>query len=254
MGQGTMRYLVGPLRAAAALAPLSLLGSLAARAADEAAQPPHPFEAEIAAFEAQDRATPPPAGAILFVGSSSIRLWDLQRDFPDLATTNRGFGGSQMSDAAHFAERVIVPYAPRLVVLYEGDNDLASGKMPEDVLSDLEALLAKTRLALPETRWLVLSVKPSLARWHLVDQIRKTNDLLQAAARRDERLIYVDVFSPMLDERGEVAKELLAADGLHLSRAGYDLWTAIVRPCLVPTPRAGPQRFSATTDPSVAPQ
>jgi len=228
-------------------------GALGAQGPPAAAEE-HPFEADLRAFEARDRESPPPQDAILFVGSSSIRGWDLDRDFPGLVTLNRGFGGSQMADAAHFADRLIIPYRPRLVVLYEGDNDLAAGKTPEAVLNDFTSLVATINRALPDTRVLVLSIKPSIARRHLIEQMRQTNALLQAAAQRDERLIYVDVFSPMLDERGEVRPELLAEDGLHLNAAGYAAWAAIVRPCLMPTPAVGPQRFRATTAPSVEPQ
>lgn len=83
------------------------------------------WENEIQAFERQDTKRRPPENAVLFVGSSSVRLWKLEESFPKLGAINRGFGGSQLADAVHFAERIVIPYRPRLVVLYAGDKRLS---------------------------------------------------------------------------------------------------------------------------------
>jgi len=135
----------------------SALFSTSLLAAEPAASP---WEKEIRAFEAKDQQQPPPGGAVLFVGSSSIRLWKLDESFPDVKTINRGFGGSHLADSVAFAERIVIPYRPKLIVLYAGDNDLAAGKTPERVLADFKQFVAKVEAALPETRIAFISIKP----------------------------------------------------------------------------------------------
>ena len=200
----------------------------AAATADRFAQ----WEADIRGFEDADRRNPPPAGAVLFYGSSSIRFWEsLAQDFPDLRVINRGFGGSQMDDALHFMDRVVLPYRPRVIVLYEGDNDLAAGRTPAAIVADYRAFVDTVRHRLPETRVVFVAIKPSLARWNLVDQIRETNALVQRYVERDPtHLAYADVFTPMLGADGRPRPELFREDGLHMTPAGYALWTGIVRP------------------------
>jgi len=133
--------------------------------ASAAAAQPSPaglWEPDIAAFEARDRTAPPPAGEIVFVGSSSIRLWDTQKYFPDLKIINRGFGGSQLADSVRYAERIIIPYKPRLVVVYAGDNDIYGGATSEQVAVLFEQFVRRLRAALPEVRIIYLGIKPSL--------------------------------------------------------------------------------------------
>lgn len=190
------------------------------------------WENEIAAFERQDANRRPPENAVLFVGSSSIRLWKLEESFPDLKVINRGFGGSQLADSVHFAERIVIPYRPRLVVLYAGDNDLAAGKKPEQVLADFKQFAVKMKAALPETRIAYLSIKPSIKRRALIDRIRETNAAIKQFISGDERLSYVDVFQPMLTAEGEPRPELFRDDGLHLNAEGYKLWASLLQPVL----------------------
>jgi lysophospholipase L1-like esterase len=193
----------------------------------------NPWEKEIRQFEKADSLRPPPKGAILFVGSSSIRMWEtLAEDFPGLQVINRGFGGSELSDAVHFADRIILPYKPKKVIVYAGDNDLANGKTPEQILADYKQLVQLIHRNLPGTWIGYISIKPSLARWNLVEKIRKTNSLIREYASRDRPLSYIDVFTPMLDKQGTPRKELFAPDGLHLNREGYRLWKQRVRPAL----------------------
>lgn len=193
------------------------------------AEPEAPFESEIRAFEAADKTDPPPPGGVVFVGSSSIRMWTtLTEDFPTLNVINRGFGGSQIADSTRYAGRIVVPYKPRTIVLYAGDNDIAAGKSPKQVSEDFAAFVAAVRKELPETLVLFIAIKPSVARWHLVEQIREANRLIAAAAAKDDSLGYIDVFTPMLGADGKPRPELLVDDGLHLSRKGYLLWTEVV--------------------------
>ncbi|MGH7562105.1 MAG: SGNH/GDSL hydrolase family protein [Gemmatimonadales bacterium] len=202
------------------------LGACATRSPLPAArQADNQFESEIQAFEAADRAHAPPAGGVVFVGSSSIRLWQtLEADFPDARVINRGFGGSELADAVRYAPRIVLPYSPALVVLYAGDNDLAAGQSPELVLRDYQAFVRLVRSKLPETRIAFISIKPSPSRWALAAKVRKANRLVKEYSSGDRRLHYVDVYTPMLDAAGAPRRELYLADGLHLNAAGYAIW------------------------------
>ena len=193
---------------------------------------PERWEKHIRAFEARDKKSPPPKGEILFVGSSSIVGWNTKKWFPDLKTINRGFGGSDVSDSLHFADRIILPYRPRTIVLYAGDNDIARGKSPQRVLADYKALVAKVHAALPRTRIVFVPIKPSLARWKLVGKMREANALIRAVTEADERLGYVDIDTPMIGADGRPRGELFKKDGLHLNEAGYKLWSSLLRPHL----------------------
>jgi len=191
------------------------------------------WETEIRAFEAADKTNPPPHDAILFVGSSTIRLWKtLAQDFHEFKVINRGFGGSQIVDSVAFAERIIVPCRPRMVVLYAGDNDIAAGKPPEEVFADFKAFVGKVQTALPKARIAFISIKPSPSRWHLVNKIKAANKMIDAFCRQDERLIFVDVFTPMLGTDGQPRPELFLEDRLHMNAAGYALWTELIKPRL----------------------
>jgi lysophospholipase L1-like esterase len=185
----------------------------------------------IAAFERQDLAKPPPKNAILFVGSSSIRLWDLSKSFPDTDVINRGFGGSQLADSVHFAPRLVLKHQPRTVVLYAGDNDIGAGKTPEKVAADFQDFARIIRAGLPKAKVIFMSIKPSILRWKLWDKMQRTNALIEAHCKR-EGLAYVDVASPMLGKDGKPRPELFALDGLHLNEKGYALWTSILKPQL----------------------
>jgi lysophospholipase L1-like esterase len=210
------------------------LTSWAARA-DEPKQPvaaESKWEKTIAAFEAQDKESPPKLGGIVFYGSSSIKLWDLKKAFPDLAAINRGFGGSQMSDAAQFVTRAVTPLKPRTIVLYEGDNDLNAKKTPQQVAADFEALLKVVRGELPEARLIVIGCKPSPLRWKLIDQQRELNRLLAERCGQDKHCTFLDVEKPMLNADGQPRAELFKPDNLHLNDAGYDLWNSLVLPLL----------------------
>lgn len=203
-----------------------------------AAQPAQPpgddkWEKEIAAFEEADQNDPPPPDGVLFVGSSSIRLWKtLSGDFAKASVINRGFGGSEMADSVRYADRIILPYQPAMIFVYAGDNDLANNKTPEQVLADFKALVAKVHAKLPKTKIYFISIKPSKARWKLIDRIRKANDLVKAYAAGGGEVGYVDVFTPMLNAQGMPRDDLLVEDGLHMNRAGYALWAQIIRPLL----------------------
>jgi len=190
------------------------------------------WEPNIKAFEAKDAEAMPPEAATLFVGSSSIVGWDLSKHLPEFETINRGFGGSQIADSTHFADRIIIPYKPRTVVLYAGDNDIAGGNSPERVAADYLLFVEKVRAGLPDARIIFVAIKPSIARWEMVEAMRRANKLVRAIIKAHDNMTYVDIDAPMIGEDGEPRAELFKDDGLHLNEDGYALWTSIIRPYL----------------------
>lgn len=212
------------------------------------------WEKEIAAIEAADRVSPPPRGEIVFVGSSSIRNWDTTASFPDLKVINRGVWapglGFELGDAVRFVERIVIPYQPRLIVVYAGDNDISGGKTSEQVVVEAERFVSKVRAKLPDVRIVFIGVKPSVSRWLQVDRMRLTNTMLRQFCERDDRIAFVDVDGPMMGWDERPRRELFVEDGLHLSPEGYRLWTTLVRPFLAPPPPAP----APTTTPSATPK
>jgi len=210
----------------------TLLLMLAALATAQDAKPDR-WEADIQAFEKKDKENPPPQGEIVFAGSSTMRMWKTAESFPDLKVINRGFGGSQMADSVKYADRIILPYKPRIVVVYAGSNDLASGKTPEKVLEDWEALVKKIHGALPKTRILFIGTKPTIRRWAMIDRQKKMNELLAAQVKGDKRLGFIETGAAFLGDDGKPRADLLLKDGLHLNPDGYKVLAGIVRPYLV---------------------
>lgn len=189
------------------------------------------WEDVLATFAASDLKHAPEPGGVLFVGSSSIRLWDsLETDFADAPVIKRGFGGSRLSDCVRLMDRLVIKYRPRIVMLYAGDNDLAEGSTPEEVLERVKAFAEGVHRRLPETRIRFISIKPSPARHALLDRARAANRLVQEYAGTHPSLDYVDVFTPMLTADGSPRRELFGPDALHLNGAGYALWRTILRP------------------------
>lgn len=195
-----------------------------------ASQPKQRFINEIEAFEAKDKQSPPAPGQILFVGSSTIRIWKTADAFPGLPVLNRGFGGSFISDSVHYADRIILPYKPKMIVFYAGDNDIAAGKSPEQVAKDFETLLGKIRTALPDTKVIYLAIKPSISRWKLIDKMRDTNRRIEAIAATDPLVTVVSSEQEMLGPDGKPRPELFQKDGLHMSPKGYEIWNNKLRP------------------------
>jgi lysophospholipase L1-like esterase len=205
-------------------------------AAASGAPSPDParFASEIEAFESYDRKNSWPADAILFVGSSSIRLWQTAESFPKLPVINRGFGGSHTRDVNHFADRIVLKYRPRVIVFYCGDNDIFSGIPPEQVFADFQEFVSMVRSTMPATRIIYLSIKPSPSRWKLWPQMQKANKFVSELAQREHHLTYVDIATPMLGDDGKPRGELFLDDGLHLNATGYRLWSNILASHLNP--------------------
>jgi lysophospholipase L1-like esterase len=198
---------------------------------------PQRIENEIQSFEAADRKHPAPQAAIVCVGSSSMRGWHerIENDLAPLTIVPRGFGGSNMNDLLHYANKIVLPYRPRAIVIYEGDNDIAQGIAPEKVAGTFRAVVKKVHAELPECRIYFLSIKPSISRWSLWPRMKKANSLIAAESSKDKRLTFVDVASGMLDDEGNPRKELFKEDNLHMTRGGYVIWRDALRPILVKT-------------------
>jgi lysophospholipase L1-like esterase len=210
---------------------LALLGACAHAPAPPSSPIAGPYAAELARFDSADRVHLPAPHEVLFVGSSSIRMWTtLAADFPGVPVINRGFGGSELSDVVAFADRIVVPYRPRLIVLYAGDNDLAAGKTPATVLAELRSFVAIVHRDLPGTPIAFIAVKPSIARQAILDRFRETNRLVRLYAATDPSLRFVDVFTPMLDSLGQPRRDLFLEDGLHMNAAGYAIWRDLLTP------------------------
>jgi lysophospholipase L1-like esterase len=189
------------------------------------------WEETLAAFAAADLKNAPSPGSVLFVGSSSIRLWDnLEEQFKDARVLKRGFGGSRLTDCVKHLDRLVITYQPRLVMLYAGDNDLAEGGSPEEVLERVKAFADGVHGRLPETQVTFISIKPSPARRALIHKARAANELVRAYAETHPKVDYIDVFTPMLAADGAPRAELFRKDALHLNDQGYALWRKIISP------------------------
>jgi lysophospholipase L1-like esterase len=193
-----------------------------------------PWTKEMARFAHQDERQPPEPGGVVFVGSSSILRWDLAKWFEDLEPrpVNRGFGGSQVSDTLNHFERLIVVRQPQVVVFYAGDNDVAAGKKVDRIVEDYRKLVDKIDDQLPETRLVIIGIKPSRARWKMADTMHEVNRQVAELCKKHKHCEFVDIWEPMLGEDGEPRESLFVKDGLHLSDEGYKLWTEKVTPVI----------------------
>jgi lysophospholipase L1-like esterase len=212
---------------------LSLL-ALALLSAAALATPEH-WRDEIDKLTASDATHPPVPGGIVFVGSSSIRLWTtLSQDFPNRPVLNRGFGGSELADSVFYEDRLVFASHPRTVVLYAGTNDLWAGKTPEAVFADFRAFHAKLRAALPEASLIYLSIVLSPSRARIHPAMRTANSLIAAECAKDPRCTFVDVNTPMAGPDGLPPPGLFRDDQLHMNAAGYAIWTRTLAPLLQP--------------------
>ena len=189
------------------------------------------FESDIRAFEESDRVNPPRAGGIVFVGSSSIRMWpDLRADFPGLNVIQRGFGGSRLDEVLRYTPRIVLPYRPTLIVLYAGENDLVEDRTPEQVFDAYRAFVKLVRDTLPQARIAFVSIKPSPSRWELVDKMRVTNEMIRRDAATDPALSFVDIFPMMIGPSGRPRSDLFVSDSLHMNHNGYAIWRGMLLP------------------------
>ena len=192
------------------------------------------WEPAIKKFEDGDKVSPPPQNAIVFIGASSIVRWNLKESFPELGAQaiNRGFGGSLAADSTRYADRVVIPYKPRMVVFYAGDNDVEANHTPQQIADDFVAFERKVHAALPQTQIVFISIKPSIRRFPWIEQIKGANALVKQYCATHPNLTFVDIVPQVLGADGKPRKELLVEDGLHMTAAGYKIWNDALRPIL----------------------
>ena len=192
------------------------------------------WEADIQKFEAADKVTLPPANGVVFIGSSSILRWKVAEAFPALGARaiNRGFGGSVTADAVRYVDRIVIPYKPRVVVLYSGDNDLMTPMAPEQIADQFRQFITKVRAGLPQARIVVISIKPSIQRWAQIEKARAANALIRRDCESRTNVAFADVERGMLGGDGKPRPELYVEDGLHMTAEGYKVWNAVVEPLL----------------------
>lgn len=210
-----------------------VLTILALLTLNAAAAEPHRFEKDILAFEAADKTTPPPQGAILFVGDSQFTRWkSIHEDLPEYVLINRGFGGSTMADLLYYTDRLVIPYKPRRIVVHEGGNDIHSGRTPEQLLADVKSFIEKVHAALPEVPIGISSLTPSPARWAETDTRKRTNQMIKDYIATQKNVVFIDLFDAYLGADGKPREELFVADRTHHSAAGYQVRIGITRPFL----------------------
>jgi lysophospholipase L1-like esterase len=196
------------------------------------------FEKNVAAYEAADRSTPPPRGAILLVGDSQFYRWKtLPDDLPGYTVVNRGIDSFGASDLRVFAERLVRPYAPRLVVTHVGGNDVNQGRTPEQVLEDFQAFVAGVRRYLPAVPIAFSSITPGPGRWNQRESRERTNALVKAWVATQPNLHFIDLWTPMLTQEGQPREELWVEDRIHPNQAGYRIRVEAMRPLLGPPDR-----------------
>ena len=196
--------------------------------ADEAKKGPEKWEGSMTGFESRDKETPPAKDALLFVGSSSIRMWDLKKSWPETPAINNGFGGSTLADSIYHFDRLFKPYDPSAIILYAGDNDISNGLTPNEVVGDFTKLADLIKGQFPETPVIFIAIKPSQSRAKLWPSMKEANDAIATLCKRDPNLYYADIARPMLKEASPPPKDWFLNDGLHLSEMGYKRWTAII--------------------------
>lgn len=200
------------------------------------AQTPHNFaqwENEISAFEQMDRTNPPAKGGLLFIGSSTVRLWtSLGEDFRQYQTVRRGFGGSEILDCTHFADRIVFPYEPRMIFVRAGVNDIHNGKSAEQVFADFKEFAAAVHAKLPKTEVVFISLCPSPSRWTEASQYKTLDQLVERFASQTPGVKYIETYSMSLGSDGKPRPELFQSDRLHLNDVGYKILADLVRPYL----------------------
>ena len=194
-----------------------------------------PFYNEIIDFKKADSTQMPPSNAVLFTGSSSIRMWNnIHKDFPGKTIINRGFGGSSTPHVIQYADEIIFPYNPKQIVIYVGENDFTSTPpaTPVEVADRIDSLIHLIRTKLPLVPIVYISIKPSISRISLMPQMKEANQLIKERLEQQKNIVFVDVFSKMLDENGKPMKDIFLADNLHMNAKGYAIWKKALEPVL----------------------
>ena len=197
---------------------------------------PDAWESSIRKFEAQDRLMPPSPNRIVFVGSSSFTFWStLERDMSPLPVINRGFGGAKINDVVRYADRIVIPYRPRAIVLFAGTNDIADPKpaTAQEVFEGYLSFVKLVQATLPETPIYYVAITPSASRWKLWHIAREANQLISAHTKSDPRLRFIDLTDHLLGTDGKPNRSLYRIDRLHPNKKGYAKWTDVIKPVLM---------------------
>ncbi len=193
------------------------------------AQDPARLKNDIAEIEEQERNLDPTKPVVVLAGSSSVKMWkDVQAYFPEYNMINNGFGGSEFSDLLHYYSKLILEPNPDILFIYEGDNDIASGEKPAVIVKEARKLIKKVKKDLPQTRIILISAKPSVARWELKEQYIDLNKRLTKMTK-EEGVEMADVWKAMVNEEGEVYKDIFIQDNLHMNKKGYDIWGRVLQ-------------------------
>ena len=200
------------------------------------AQVAAPFANEIADFKRRDSLQAPAKGSVLFLGSSSFRLWQgIEESFPGVALINRGFGGSSLPDVIAYVDDIVFPYAPKQVVIYCGENDLAGADSitAQTVFERFTHLFRIIRNRLPDAHIAFVSIKPSPSRAHLMPKMVEANSLIRSFLAQEKQTAFVDVYSLMLDKDGKPMEDLFVEDRLHMNPKGYEIWRKALLPVIL---------------------
>lgn len=188
------------------------------------------YEKELEAFKQSDLTNPPPTSAVLFLGSSTIRLWkSLKKDFPEIPLINRGFGGSTIAESIALIDTLVFRYKPRQIVFYAGDNDIAQGKLAGQVTKDFVDFEKAVHAQLPKTTILFIAIKPSPSRWKFEKEVREANRSIQAYCEKGSNLRFLNIFPLILNADGLPRPDLFVADQLHLNSTGYQISAKALR-------------------------
>ena len=194
------------------------------------------YDGEIAAFKKKEAAAPAPKNSILFVGSSTFRKWTtMEADFPTYPIINRGFGGSTFPDVIHFANDIIIPYQPKQVLIYCGDNDLASSDTvtPQVVLRRFKELFFIIRKGVPKAQIDFVSIKPSPSRAKLMPRMVEANKLIRKFLKKKSNTKFINTYDAMLSKDGQPVPDIFIEDKLHMNAKGYAIWQKIIEPYLL---------------------
>jgi lysophospholipase L1-like esterase len=189
-----------------------------------------PFIFEIKAFETKDSLAMPATGQILLVGSSTFRFWTTSKeDLAEYPTINRGFGGSQMSDVNFYFDRIVSKYQPKMILVYEGDNDLAAGESPESIFEDFKIFAEKVKMQLPNVKVGYCSIRPSIARTNIRDKQMKVNELIKEFCKKNKGFHFIDIYKDYFLPNGDLMPDVFVSDQLHLNKKGYEIWAKATR-------------------------
>jgi lysophospholipase L1-like esterase len=225
---------------AAILSVFAIAGSPAvvSRVRAQASVEAHRFEENVRAYEEADTAAPPPAHAILLAGDSQFYRWaTLHEDLPDYTIVNRGIDSFQTSDLVYFADRLVLRYSPRMIVLHVGGNDVNNGRTPDQILADFKTFVAKVRATLPDVPIAFSSITPGPGRWNQAEQRKQTNLVIKTYVATQKGLLFIDLWDAMLTPDGQPREDLWVADRIHPNHEGYLIRVRIMRPLLGPPDR-----------------